>query len=51
MHNVPEVARTDGEEECALTDCEEACGKTSTLTRESGAGGARVFRDLDLFPA
>lgn len=48
---VPEVARTDGEEEYALTDCEEACGKTSTLTRVSGAGGGRLFRDLDLFPA
>jgi len=49
--HVPEVARTDGEEECALTDFEEACGKISTLTRDSGAGEARVFRDLDLFPA
>ncbi len=48
---VPEVARTDGEEECALTDCEEACGKTSMLTRVSEAGGGRLLRDLDLFPA
>lgn len=48
---VPEVARTDGEEECALMDCAEACGKTSMLTRVSRAGGGRLLRDLDLFPA